>query len=204
MNKLLLLLLIPLSLTARADFGIWTFFMADRKVCENLNADYEVNLRFRENATTFHYYYNQVRLTLRPCEPFGVAFAYRDINVLVADSTWAKRPTGIVDLFLHRRIEETSLQLRVRNEMRFYPKDLVLRTRGMITFPRIFMEVRPYITEELFFLEGKRLTQNRLETGLSVQAKEARFFFGYLYRTIEGALGWDEENILTFAARFNF
>jgi hypothetical protein len=196
------LLVIPVQgRTRRGDFQIWNYYCMRQECLEKLDSSVEIEFRLRDEARHVYYYYVQGFLHWKPKEWLEVSPSYRQEWSRLGDRCHPFITLGVPTLDLTLRVEKKGWTVRDRNRFeyiipyaRHLPRRSLYRNRIQLEYPLSICNeyFTPFVSEEIFLRNFRKLVENRVRVGFFAQGAEViRLQLFYQFRQHRGTYDHD-------------
>lgn len=180
------------------DFQLWLYTIAKKKISDNLIGTASVSSRRDNNATRLYEYYYEFGCSYRLTDTLWLGPSVREAYVKrrTANQTteWNANPQLFLSLIKSWSWQRFELSDRNQIHYSYHSRKWSYRNRFRLYYEAAFS---PFISDEFFVLEGKRLHQNRLQIGLiRAFAEGIEGSIAYMLRSKESQGGWINQNIL--------
>lgn len=191
------------QINSNHDFQTWIFESMNKKVSKKDTFYLESEVRFGDDSGQLYLTYIQALLKHEFTPYLSVAPGYRQL--------WARtaafsdfRPTfnPFIDIILKQETPLLILYDRSRIQYIIFEhlkNALLYRNRLYVTTVKDFgkMKAKPFVSDEIFFLERLGYQENRLNIGLSWPIEEMSANISYMLRYRKDlAREWSHQNIL--------
>ena len=194
------------------DFQLWIFDSISKEISDKNTLFIESEVRFADDASNFHIGYIQalLRHEIRPW--LFIVPGYRQLwvrgsNTAPVRTTYNPFIDGVIKLSFEHFVlfDRNRLQYVIFEQLE---NRVVYRNRIYLTTIKTFGRAiaRPFISDEVFFVEGLGFEQNRISVGLALAAEsDASPKLFYMLRHRKDLLrSWEYQNILGLMLFVNF
>lgn len=171
----------------------------------------KAEFRFGDDASSLYVKIGELMLNFMPTKWLTISPGYRNFVTRLSYSHWKTVPTPMLDIFFHWAAKDNiTLNQRNRFQYNLLPesRDVFLyRNRFQIIFNgKLFGKtIKPFISEEMFFLQYRGFDQNRFILGLKIPlSKHFDVTPSYQLRNIKRHDFWRYQNDFCLDFRTNF
>lgn len=195
------------------DFQIWTYAFMGVDMHPEWQFQLSAEFRWGDDASTLYYKYLQGQILYKAASWIEIAPGYRQeyIRNREKKDKWANLFDPLMDVILY--IPGSSWKLADRNRLEYLidrdRKNLWLyRNRFLAISPwkADFLQLNPFFSNEIFFLQDKGFSQDRVTIGFySTWASYAKLKTYYTWRYLKKKkTNWSYQNILALQLFLRF
>lgn len=218
LKKSLFLLFFPFylfgTLNGNGDFQVWNTESTQIPLSPRTSFLGEVQFRYGDNGKKLYNKHVEGLLYFSAGSRIMMGPGYRQISHRI-NHKWVKEHDPIFDIvFTLLKTQSWTVTDRNRFQYRILPKELGSKSRllyrNRLTFTTPYQTGRyffnPYISDEIFWQEGRGLFENRARFGCYIPYRQRVFLdLNYIYRSLKNLQGvWLKQNILGVHLHFLF
>jgi hypothetical protein len=206
--NLLLMLFIAKTVFA-SDWQFWNAYSVEGKIAKSWNVKVEEELRFGDDISRLMLHQTDIGFTYAVADWFDAGIHYRQIYEKKAGDWKEENRSHVSGTFKWTWYDlafsdRNSVEFRNREDA----KDIWrYRNRLTLTLPAEWtrFSIQPYVSDEIFIVDGSGVNQNRLSAGLKMKAlKHLKSILYYVWRTDENEDEWDDTNVIGLKLGFVF
>jgi hypothetical protein len=213
---LLTLFTVPLlfsAINSENDFQIWVDEVNVGKIRDDLSLISQLELRFGDDASKLYLFFGQVGCMYSPKDWLSVTLWYRQMTTRIGETdNWQALYVPLADLTFSWKKNDWKLSNRNRymyfmKDPDHHPNSSLYRNLTTLVMPGSPSgRVHPYISEEIFVLQRRGLSQSRTQAGfITGFPKTFSLATYYMLKYDKKADGnWKHQNVLGFNAKFSF
>ncbi len=186
------------------DSQLWLTLNFQERINKNYKAGLISEMRIGDDMSRPFFFFMQPQLYIRPHEWVEITPGYRQIFSRYSRNRTSWLPTYSPMLDLSFLFPVRSGELSQRNRIQYLipssgKNRMLYRNRIRFLFPLElpWLKIRPYTDNEIFYLEGIGLSQNRFSAGILpyfTKNQSARLY--YMLRLLRINRDWRTHNIL--------
>jgi hypothetical protein len=172
LNKVILLLFLPLSLCAQEnDFQTWTSVSASKKLVKKTDLFVKQGIRFRENSSLKSKLFTDLRIKRKYNKHLFYAVGYRYSNDWDKQLDLSQRNRFYADIYFRDKYKKrflVSMRARWQTQGNIQGYSSVLRHKSALAYNIKKTKLEPSIAVEYFlYLESKLIEKMRYTLGLA-------------------------------------
>lgn len=186
------------------DTQLWLTINTQQKINDKLKTGLVSEVRIGDDISKPFFVFTQPQLFIRAHKWVEIAPGYRQVfsRFRRGKSSWHPTYSPLFDLSFLFPVKSGELSQRNRVQYLITPLNsnkLLYRNRVRFIFPIeiTLLQIKPYIDDELFYLEGLGISQNRFTAGILPRFTKnlsARLY--YMLRLLRINREWRSQNIL--------
>ncbi len=193
------------------DFQYWNTESVSWKINDDWKAQFEVEFRYGDNASSFYYQHSDLGLTYSGiAEWLDLGFNYRQIFE-EKSSIWRYENVPHFNATIKWKLSDFSFSNRGRLEYKNREKsDNYWRYRNKFTIKAPIkltkLEIQPYLADEIFYdFDEEALNRNRFYGGCNLKLfKHIKVDIFYLLQSSEKNNNWSDTHVLGTKLELSF